>query len=113
MVAADDEVAAAVVLPDDRVPDGLARTGHAHGQRQQRERDRVARIPIEHRLVAADAGVVIDVPRPGHPHHRVDQQVRLGLPGGPQRQLLVRPVERIPRLERHHAAPAQAAELGP
>ena len=34
MVAADDQVGAAVVLADDRVPERLARAGHAHGQRQ-------------------------------------------------------------------------------
>ena len=37
MVAADDEVGAAVILADERVPDRFARAAHAHCQRQQRE----------------------------------------------------------------------------
>ena len=41
VVAPDDEVIGAVVAADDRVPDRLARSGHAHGQRQQRQHDPV------------------------------------------------------------------------
>ena len=40
VVAADDEVVGAVVAADDRVPQRLARAGHAHGQRQQRQQRR-------------------------------------------------------------------------
>ena len=35
VIAADDEVRAAVVLADDRVPHGFARAAHAHRERQQ------------------------------------------------------------------------------
>ena len=70
MVAADDEVGAAVVLADERVPDRLARAAHAHRERQQRELDRPLRILGEQRLVAAHAGVVVDVARLGHAHRR-------------------------------------------
>ena len=37
VVAADDEVGRAVVPPDDRVPERLARAGHAHRERQERQ----------------------------------------------------------------------------
>ena len=43
VIAADDQVRAAVVLADDRVPDRLARPAHPHRQRQQREVRRVLR----------------------------------------------------------------------
>ena len=75
VVAADDEVRAAVVAADDRVPDRLARPAHPHRQRQQREVRRVLRVVVHDRLVAADAGVMIDVARLGHADDRVDQQV--------------------------------------
>ena len=39
VVAADDEIGAAVVAPDDRVQQDLAGAGHAHGQGQQAEHD--------------------------------------------------------------------------
>ena len=35
MVAADDEMRAAEIAPDERMPQRLARTRHAHGERQQ------------------------------------------------------------------------------
>ena len=113
VVAADDEVRAAVVLPDDRVPHRLARSAHAHRQRQQRQQRRPGRIAVQQRLVAADAGVVVDVARLRHPHHRVNQQVGLDLLRRAQRQLLVRPVHRVARLERNDARPPQLGELGP
>ena len=42
VVAADDEVRAAVVLADDRVPDRFARAAHPHRQRQERQLGRAA-----------------------------------------------------------------------
>jgi len=36
VIAADDEMAGAVILADDCVPQRLARATHAHRQRQQR-----------------------------------------------------------------------------
>ena len=78
VVAADDEVRAAVVLADDGVPDGLARAAHAHRERQQRERRRLLRdSALQQRLVAAHARVVVDVAGLGHADDGVDQQVRL------------------------------------
>ena len=110
MIAADDEVRAAVVLADDGVPDGLARTGHAHGQVQQRQRRGLLRVLLEHVLVAAHAGVVVDIAGLGQADHRVDQQVGLALARGTEGQFLVSAMQRVARLERHDLAPAELAE---
>ncbi len=63
-------------------------------------------------LVAAHPRVVIHIPRLGHAHHRVDQQVRFDLTRRQLRDLLVRPVHRVARLERDHFAPAELLEAG-
>jgi hypothetical protein len=84
VVPADDEVGCAVVAPDDRVPDRLARARHAHRERQQAQ-DRAAGIvvPVDQRLVRADARVVVDVPRLGQPDDRMNEQCPADLLGGP------------------------------
>ena len=101
---------AAVVAADDAVPDGLARAGHAHRQIEQAHRGGRLRILVEHRLVAAHAGEMIDVARLGHAHDGVDQQVGLRLLGGAEGQFLMRAVQRVARLEGHDAPPAELAE---
>jgi hypothetical protein len=58
-------------------------------------------------LVAAHARVVIDVARLRHADDGLNQQVRLDLFGGAKRELLVRAVHRIARLERDDTAPAE------
>ncbi len=113
VVAADDEVGAAVVLADDGVQQRLARPAHAHRQRQQRQHRGVVGIALQHPLVAAHAGVVVDVARLGHAHDRVDQQVGLELAGRPQGELEVGPVHRVAGLEGHHLPPAEPLEARP
>ncbi len=116
MIAADDEVGAAVVLADDRVPDGLARSGHPHRQREQAEHRRLLGVELEDVLVAADPGEMVDVPRLGGADHRVDQQVGLGHLRRAVGQLLVRPVHRIAGLEGDDPRPSplleQPAQVG-
>ena len=46
VIGTDDEMRAAVVLPDDRVPEGFPRSGHPRGQRQERELHRMRRISV-------------------------------------------------------------------
>jgi hypothetical protein len=111
VVAADDQVRAAVVLADDRVPERFARPAHAHCEGQQRQHRGLFRIAAEQVLVAAHAREMIDVARLGHADDRVDQQVRLLIERGPQRQFLVSPVHRVTRLEGHDLAPSELAEL--
>ncbi len=111
VVAPHDEVGAAVVLADDGVPHRLARPAQPHGDGQQGELCGVARVAGQERLIAAHARVVVDVAGLGHAHHRVDQQVGLDLLGGPERQLLMGPVHRVPGLEGNDPAPAEPGEV--
>jgi hypothetical protein len=110
MVAPDDHVRAAVVAADDAVPDRLARAAHAHGEVQKAHRGGGGGVLVEHRLVAAHAGEVIDIAGLGHADDRVDQQVRLHLARGAEGQFLMRPVQRVAGLEGHDLAPAELAE---
>ena len=70
------------------------------------------RVLVQHRLVAAHAGEVVDVARLGQAHDRVDQQVGLRFAGGAEGQFLVRAVQRVAGLEGDDLAPAQLAEIG-
>ncbi len=110
VIAADDEVRAAVVLADDRVPQRLARPGHAHREVQQAQLRGLLGILLQDLLVAAHARVVIDVARLRHADHRMDQQVRLVLLRRPEGQLLVRAMHRVAGLECDHLAPAKLLE---
>ena len=66
---------------------------------------------IQHRLVAAHAGEVIDIAGLGQTHNRVDQQVGLRFFCRTKRQFLMRAVQRVAGLKRHNAAPAHFAEI--
>lgn len=99
MVAPDDHVGAAVVAPDDPVPHRLARATHAHREVQERERGGRGRILVEHRLVAAHPGEMVDVTRLGHADDGMNEEVRLGLARRAEGQLLMRPVQRIAGLK--------------
>ncbi len=112
MVAAHDEMGAAVVFADQPMPDGLTRASHAHGEVQQGHGGGGLRILIQHRLVTAHAGKVIDVAGFCHANNRVDQQVCLRLAGGPEGQFLMRTVQGIACLEGDNLAPAEFAEIG-
>ena len=108
VVAADDEVRAAVVLADDRVPDRFARAAHPHRQRQQREVGRVLRVVGHERLVAANARVVVDVARLGHADDRMDEQVGFLFLRGAERELVVGAVHRVAGLEGDDLASSRA-----
>ncbi len=110
VIAADDQVTAAEVLADDGVEQRLSRPAHPHRQRQQSEHRGIARVAAHETLIAAHAGVVIDVSGLGHPDHRMDEQVRLHFPRGTQGELKVGPVHRIAGLEGDDPAPSQALE---
>jgi hypothetical protein len=60
------------------------------------------RILVEHGLVAAHPGEVVDVAGLGQADDGMDQQVGLRLLRGAEGQLLVRAVQRVARLERDH-----------
>ena len=111
VVAPDDEVGAAVVLANEGVPDGFARSTHAHGKGDQGELGGAARIFADEKLVTADAGEVIDVPRLGHADDRVNEEAGFDLFGGAEGELDVRPVHRVAGLEGDNAAPALVGEV--
>ena len=111
VIAANDEMRAAVILANDRVPDGFAWAAHPHGQRQEREHRGVLRIVSHERLVAADARVVVDVARLGHADDRMDEQVGAFFFRGAERELVVGAVHWIARLEGDDFRPATLAEF--
>ena len=94
------------------MPQRFARSGHPHRQRQQRQHHAAGRVvPRSTRLVAADARVVIDVARLGHADHRMNQQPCVAdFRGARKRQLFVRAVHRVARLERDDVLQLSAAK---
>ncbi len=77
------------------------------------ERGRGVRVTLQHGLVAAHPGVVVDVARLGHPDRGVDEEVGLDLASGSQRQLDMGAVHGVAGLERHDPLPARARRNGP
>ena len=112
VIAADDEMRAAVVLADQPMPHGLARPGHAHGKVQKAHCRGGLGILVQNGLVAPNAGEVVHVAGFGHTDDRMDQQVGLRLFRGAEGQFLMRAVQRIAGLECDHLTPAQLAEIG-
>ena len=108
MVAADDEVGAAVVFANERVPDGFARAAHAHGKGDEGELGGAGRIFPDKELIAADAGEVIDVAGLGHADDGMDEEAGFDLLRGAEGELDVRAVHRVAGLEGDDAAPALA-----
>ena len=66
VVATNNKMRDPVVLADQRVPDGFARSAHAHSQGQQGQFHRPRRIFREQQLIAAHAREVIHVARLRH-----------------------------------------------
>jgi hypothetical protein len=112
VVAADDEVGAAVIPADDRVQEDLARPGHPHGHRQEAEDDRAGLVVVvDQGPIATDPGVMIDVAGLGDADDRVNQQAAADLLGRPLGQLLVGPVQGVPGLEGDDLGPAERLEM--
>src|SRR5438874_7365789 len=106
VVAADDEVRAAVVLAADRVPDRLAwpRVAHRRGERAQHDAFRRV-VAAEQHAVALDSrlrGYVVGL---RVADERVDQQP-VDRFERDLRQIFVRAVDRVARLEAHDTFPA-------
>src|SRR5690349_7343144 len=113
VVAADDEVRAAVVLAADRVPDRLARAGVAHRRREGGDEHAVGGVVAVHEdAVALDPGRGRDVVRLRVADERVDQEAVDGLERD-LGQVLVGAVDRVARLEADDALPAALCEVHP
>ena len=92
------------------MPERLLRSRHAHREVEQAQRGRLLRVVLEHVLVAAHARVVIDVARPRHADHGMQQQVGLALARRAEGELLVRAVHGVAGLEGDDLAPAKLAK---
>ena len=110
VVASDDEVGAAVVPAHDRVPEGLARPGHAHREIEQAQDHRPMRETPQHPPVAAHPGVAVDIAGRGLSHDRMEEKVRLARAHGLAGELDMGAVQRVAGLERDDTPPAELAE---
>src|SRR5208283_2535928 len=111
VVAADDEVGAAVVLANQPVPDRLAWSAQAHGQGQHRKLYGAVRVFWKQQLVATCSHEIIHVARLGHSYRWMNQQIGFDLLGGAHREFDVRAVHGIARLERNDTDPAEAGKF--
>src|SRR5437016_915563 len=107
MITADNEVGTAMVLADERVPDGLARSAHSHGKRKHGEFHGCRWIFGDQQLVAAYTCEVIHIARLGHADGRVNQQVGLDLFSGTESQFLVSAMHGITSLKCNYPPPSQ------
>src|ERR1039458_5271821 len=111
VIAAHDEVGAAVVLANQGVPDRFARSTHAHGKRQERELLRSLWILRAQQLVAAHAGVVVHVSGLRHSDDGMDQKVGFHLLGRAESEFHVGAVHGVASLEGNDSAPSKTREL--
>ena len=111
MVSPYDDVAAAMILADDGVPESFARPPQAHGQGKQSELDRGFRVSCKDSLVTPYPDVVFHVTRLGHAYGGMNQKIGLNLFCGSQGQLLMGPMHRVPCLEGDHSTPTEPDEF--
>jgi hypothetical protein len=115
MVGADDEMAAAVVLAYERMPQGFPRPGHAHGQLQQAQHGCLLGKGLENVFVAPHPGEVVDIARLSHAHHGMHEKIGLQHLGGMDGQFLMGAVHGCACLIGDNPAPGplieQLAEL--
>jgi len=111
MIPTDNEMCGTMVLADDSVPDGLAGTAHAHGERQQAEDGHAVGVPRQQRLVDAHACEVVDVTGLGEADNRVNQHVGLAGAGRAHGELAVSTMHGVPGLEGDDFGPAKLVEM--
>jgi hypothetical protein len=111
VIAADDERGDAVVLADHGVEDRFARAGVAHRGGECREDGAVARVVLLHqRLVRLEPHRRRHIILLGLADQRMNDQAVAHFERE-LREVLVRAVNRVARLEAGHAAPAERADL--
>lgn len=113
VVVAHDEVGAAVVACDDGVQQGLAGAGHANGQGQKAQQRAVGRIVAQRLLVAAHAGVVVQVIGQAQAHDGQQEQVGAGPGHGPEGHFELDAVQGMAGLKAHDPFPTQLVVEGP
>ena len=112
VVAADDQVRAAMVFTDQSVPDRFARSAHPHRQRKHGKLHGSRRIFRDQQLVATHAREVVHVTRLCHSDRRMDQQVGFDRLRSTESQLLMGAMHRVASLKRDCTPPAQPRKLG-
>src|SRR5579872_2297950 len=100
-----------MIFADERVPDGFARSAHAHRKRQHGKFDAASGEFRKQQLVATYPREVVDVAGFGHPDRRMDKQVGFDLFGGAEGQLHVGAMHWVTSLKGDHAAPTQPGKL--
>lgn len=112
VVTTDNEVGRTVVLADDGVPEGLARTTHAHGEGKESESGHAVGVTGQESLVDTDTGEVVDVTRLGHANDGVDEDVGLLRAGSTDGKLTVSAVHGVASLESDDLLPSELVEVG-
>lgn len=111
VVTTNNEVGSTMVLTDDSVPDGLARTTHTHGQTEQTQDGHAVGVAGQKGLVGADTGEVVNVTGLGETDDGVDQDIGLARASRANGQLTVSTVHGVTGLESDNAGPAQLVEV--
>lgn len=112
VVTTDDEVSRTEVLSDDRVPDGLAGSGHPHREGQEGERSHALGVRANDGLVNADTREVVNISGLRESDDGVDEDVGVLLTGSTNGELSVGSVHRVAGLERDDAGPRELVEVG-
>ena len=110
VIAADDEVGAAVAPAHYRVPERFPRACRSRCERQQREGGQAVRIVRQDGLVALHARKVAEILRPGDPDHRVDEDVSLRRFRRLHRELVRESVHGAAGVECDYPSPAEPGE---
>ncbi len=93
------------------MPHRFAGTAHPHGEGKERQSGGRSRKTVQHGLIGAYAGVMVDVSGFGHPHDRMNEHVCFDLLGGAQRQLDVGPMHGVAGLEGDDSPPSEPSEI--
>src|ERR1700685_1293568 len=94
------------------MPDGLARSTHAHGQRQHGEFHAASGKLGKKQLVATHPREVVNVAGFGHSDPRMDEQIGLDFVSGTERQVHMGAVHGVASLKRNYTSPAQTRKFG-
>jgi hypothetical protein len=78
-----------MVLSDNGVPECFPGARQAHSKWEERESDGVRGVSAKDSFIAADACIVIHIPRFSHPNHRVQKKIGSNLPCSPKREFLM------------------------
>lgn len=111
VITSDNEVGRTEVLANDRVPDSLTRTTHAHGKREETEDGHTVRVAGKECLVDTDTGEMVNVSWLGKTDDWMNEDIGLARTSSANRQLTMSAVHWVAGLESNDAGPAQFVEV--